>query len=194
MAENTNLKFWEQLRTPPNDPTVLKKITGGRLSGKTDINPQWRLEKMTEVFGPVGVGWTYRIVRTWTEQGRLGPGIPAQEIPAEHEVVACAEIALKYRYKPTTGQGDAHGMCWSEEIPGIGGHQLVVRESTGFHTNDECYKMAVTDALSVAMKQLGMAADVYRGLFNDSKYSANTAPDNAGYRAKSDGGGKRFRN
>jgi hypothetical protein len=47
---------------------------------------------------------------------------------------------------------------------------LVEQEKNGLHTNDECFKMAVTDALSVAMKSLGMAADVYKGLWDGTKY------------------------
>ena len=36
--------------------------------------------------------------------------------------------------------------------------------------NDEALKMATTDALSVAMKQLGVAADVYMNNMDGSKY------------------------
>ena len=48
-------------------------------------------------------------------------------------------------------------------------------ESKGAYVSDECYKMALTDALSVAMKALGVAADVYfeKGKYlidHDSKY------------------------
>ena len=50
---------------------------------------------------------------------------------------------------------------WSIPIPGTGGADFVVKESKGLYTSDECFKMALTDALSVAMKALGIAADVY---------------------------------
>jgi hypothetical protein len=62
-------------------------------------------------------------------------------------------------------------------VPGIGGSMMVAQEKGGLRANDECYKMAVTDALSVAMKALGVAADVYMGLWDGTKYSeAPTAP------------------
>ena len=38
---------------------------------------------------------------------------------------------------------------------------LVASETKGLYVNDECYKMALTDAISVACKALGMGADVY---------------------------------
>ena len=50
---------------------------------------------------------------------------------------------------------------WSDAIPGTGGSSLVAMERSGAYVSDEAYKMALTDALSVAMKSLGVAADVY---------------------------------
>jgi len=47
---------------------------------------------------------------------------------------------------------------------------LVENESKGPHTSDEAYKMALTDALSVAMKALGVAADIYLGMWDGSKF------------------------
>lgn len=37
----------------------------------------------------------------------------------------------------------------------------MAQEKNGMYTSDEAYKMAYTDAISVACKSLGMAADVY---------------------------------
>jgi hypothetical protein len=54
---------------------------------------------------------------------------------------------------------------------------LIVKESAGLHTSDECYKMAVTDALSVACKVLGMGASIY--WFAGSKYQQNLVKENA---------------
>ena len=44
---------------PPQD--ALKPITAGRLKGKSDINPQWRIQALTEQYGICGVGWAYEI-------------------------------------------------------------------------------------------------------------------------------------
>ena len=50
---------------------------------------------------------------------------------------------------------------WSRAIPGTGGSKLATKERNGVYVSDECYKMATTDALSVACKNLGIGADVY---------------------------------
>lgn len=142
----SNTRYWDALKRPPEG--ALKKINGGRLSGKTDISPQWRVQAMTEQFGPVGIGWTYEIVKLWTEAGG-------------DEVFAFAQVNLTYK------DGDE----WSEPVPGVGGSKLMQMEKSGLYANDEGFKMAVTDALSVAMKALGVAADIYLGLWDGSKYT-----------------------
>ena len=146
------MKVWNALKTPPQ--SALKKIGGGRLKGMTDISPQWRYQIMTEQFGMCGDGWKYQINRTWAEDG------------ADGQKFAFAEVMLFVRER---------GESWSDAIPGVGGSMLIAKESSGLHSSDEAYKMAVTDALSVAMKMIGVAADVYMGL-SDSKYK-NTPKD-----------------
>lgn len=46
-------------------------------------------------------------------------------------------------------------------IAGTGGSMFAARQKDGVYVSDECYKMATTDAISVACKQLGVGADVY---------------------------------
>ena len=149
----TNMEIWDAVRQPPK--SALKTIMGGRLKGKTDINPQWRYQVMTEQFGMCGVGWKYEVKRVWTEPAPDG------------QVFAFAEVALYVREITASG--------WSDSIPGIGGSMLVEKETNGLHANDEGYKMAITDALSVAMKMLGVGADIYAGLWDGTKYTNDVA-------------------
>ena len=134
-----NLRIYEQVRSVPAE--AKKNIGGGRLKGMTDINPMWRIKKLTEVFGVCGIGWKYEIVNKWVETAM-----------AKDEITANVEIKLYIR--------DEAGE-WSDPIPGIGGSMLVASEQKGLYVNDECYKMALTDAISVACKALGLGADVY---------------------------------
>lgn len=146
------MKHYDNLRQVPDD--ALKKIEFGNLKGKSDINPQWRYEAMTREFGTCGVGWKYEIVKTWTHDA------------PNDQVMVFVEVALYVK----------DGETWSSPIPGIGGDFLLEKDKNGLHGNDEAYKMATTDALGVAMKMLGVAADVYRGLANDSKYGRQQPP------------------
>lgn len=140
------ISIYESLARPPKD--ALSEIQAGKLKGKTDINPQWRYKAMTEKFGLVGIGWKYEIQKLWTEQGAGG------------EVLAFAQVAVFI----------SDNDIWSEEIVGIGGSKLVAIEKERLVSNDEGYKMAVTDAFSTALKMLGVAADIYAGRWNGSKY------------------------
>ena len=145
-----NLDIYEKLRAVPSE--AKKAIGGGRLKGMTDINPMWRIKSLTEQFGPCGIGWYYEIKDRWLET-----------CMAKDEITANVNINL---YVKVDGE-------WSKPIPGIGGSMLVASERNGLYVNDECYKMALTDALSVACKALGMGADVYwqsdNTKYNDSK-------------------------
>ena len=132
-----NLTIYNKVRNVPD--SAKRRIEAGRLKGKTDINPMWRIKALTEKFGPCGFGWKYVITDKRLEQGANG------------EVAAFLDIDLFVK---------ADGV-WSDAIPGTGGSAFVTKEKNGLYTSDECFKMALTDAISVACKALGFGADVY---------------------------------
>ncbi len=150
-----NLRFYSQGCEVPAD--ALKPIRAGRLKGMSDVNPMWRMKRMTEIFGPIGFGWRYEIVKQWTET-------------YGNEVKCFCNVNLFVR-DPETKE-------WSEPIPGSGGSAIVSMESKGAYVNDEGYKMALTDALSIAMKPLGIGGNIWYGPkasgHNESKYEADT--------------------
>lgn len=142
-----NMTIYNAVRSVPEN--AKRPICAGRLKGKTDINPMWRIKALTEQFGPCGVGWKYVIRDKHMEPGGNG------------EVAAFVDIDLYYKV-----DGE-----WSDAVPGTGGSSFVANESKGPYTSDECFKMALTDAISVACKALGMGADVYWDS-DSSKYGA----------------------
>lgn len=131
-----NMEIYEKAREVPKN--AQKTISAGRTKGFTDINPMWRIKKLTELFGVCGFGWYYIVTRKWTE----GTG---------NEICAFVDIDLFVK----------NGDEWSKAIHGTGGSKLATSERSGVYVSDECYKMATTDAISVACKQLGIGADVY---------------------------------
>lgn len=146
------MDLYERFRAVPD--TAKREIVAGRLKGKTDINPMWRIKALTEALGPCGIGWKYKIIREWLEPGANG------------EIAAFMDIELFYKLD---GQ-------WSEAIPGTGGSAFVAKERAGLYTSDECYKMALTDAISVACKALGIGADVYWQA-DSTKYTSSPEDD-----------------
>ena len=143
--DNGNLSIYERVRCVPKE--AKKEIEAGRLKGKNDINPMWRIKKLTEEFGPAGFGWYTEIVRTWTEASESG------------EMAVFVDIHL---FVKKDGE-------WSKPIYGNGGNRLVANEKKYENgqqvyvpfLDDDAYKKAYTDAISVAAKALGIGADVY---------------------------------
>lgn len=134
---NSNLDLYNVFRVVPEN--AKKKIEAGRLKGMTDINPMFRIKSLTEQFGICGFGWYYEITKQWLEQG------------ADGVISAFVNINLYIKYN-----GE-----WSKPICGTGGSTFVAKELKGLYTDDEAYKKALTDAISIACKSLGMCADVY---------------------------------
>ena len=143
--QNENLALYNKVRSVPEH--ALKKIEAGRLKGKTDINPMFRIYCLTREFGQVGFGWYTTVEREWTEVSESG------------ETAVFIDINL---YVRKDGE-------WSKPIRGTGGNKVVSLEKKWEngeqiitqYLDDEAYKKAYTDAISVACKALGIGADVY---------------------------------
>lgn len=131
-----NMEVYNAFRCVPKE--AQKTIGGGNLKGFTDVNPMWRIKQLTTVFGPCGKGWKIADVNFWTNEGA-------------GEIGAFCSLNLYVKYNNE----------WSEPIAGIGGSRLVVSDKNGAHLDDEGYKKAYTDAISIACKALGMCADIY---------------------------------
>ena len=144
-VQQDNLSIYERVRSVPTE--AKKAIEAGRLKGKSDINPMWRIKKLTEVFGPVGFGWYTEVIKTWTE------------VDENSDVAVFVDINL---FVKKDGE-------WSKPIYGNGGNKLISHErkyENGQqvyipYLDDDAYKKAYTDAISVAAKALGVGADVY---------------------------------
>ena len=148
--DNPNLSIFNKVRKVPDN--ALKQINAGRLKGMSDVNPVWRILAMTDTFGICGVGWKYEITKQWTET-------------YGNEIKGFCNINM---FIKVDGE-------WSDAIPGTGGASFVAMERNGAYISDEVYKMALTDALSVAMKSIGVAADIYfsKGADLGTKYAIN---------------------
>ena len=145
-----NMSFYEMGRAVPAE--AKKQFNNGSFQG-TDINPMWRIKKLTEMFGPAGIGWYTEILTERCE---------------EHADAVIAIVNLNL-YIKVDGE-------WSKPIYGTGGNVIIRKE--GAKVSDEGYKMAYTDALSVACKALGIGADVYFEK-DKTKYTQNEVKEEA---------------
>tara|TARA_R100001163_G_scaffold22096_1_gene18743 strand:+ start:64 stop:741 length:678 start_codon:yes stop_codon:yes gene_type:complete len=57
--QNKNMKIWQTLsKTNPNYTRTAPSSYGKRI---TTIDPMYQIQMMTDLFGPVGIGWKYKV-------------------------------------------------------------------------------------------------------------------------------------
>lgn len=139
----SNTAIWDALgKTDPSATKGFKR--GGGFSG-TSVKPMWVLRRLTEEFGPAGVGW----------------GVNKPEFTVVHatdgEVLVYCTVS--------TWHGSKDNVLW-----GVGGDKAVAQRSGKPFADDEAFKKAFTDAVGNAFKSIGTAADIHMGLFDDDKY------------------------
>jgi len=161
----SNLELWQKVAEVPKN--AQKLIPAGRLKGMTDINPMWRIKTLTEQFGLCGIGWKYEITNKQIIKG------------SGEEQAAFVDINL---YIKVDGE-------WSDPVQGTGGSMFITAEKNGLHTSDEAFKMALTDAISVACKALGIGANVYWNT-SDSKYAGKPATQDTPHESPKNKAGK----
>jgi len=140
-----NLRIWNALgKTDPKHTKGFKRAGG--FAG-TAVKPIWQTMRLTEQFGPAGSGW-----------GMTKPEF--QVVTAGEEILVFCTVGLWY----------SDGAVADNMVYGVGGDKVLGKNKYGPFTNDEAFKASYTDALSNAMKQIGVAADIHMGLFDDEKY------------------------
>lgn len=156
MSDNTSL--WDRLgRTDPKHTKQFKRAGGFQ---GTAIKPMWSYRRMTEEFGPCGEGW--------------GLGEPSfQVVPGENrEVLVYCTASVWYGSDRKT-------------VYGVGGDKVVsfikaneqYKRPERWESDDEAFKKAFTDAVTNALKMIGVGADVHMGMFDDSKYVNSMAQE-----------------
>lgn len=156
----SNVRHWLKLcKTDPNHTKPFRKAGG--FSG-TDISPAYRIQRLTEEFGPCGQGWGYAIHERWRETFPVKRKNAKGDYESTDKDFVFVQLSLWW----TDGE-DRY-----ETGPQIGGTECT-------EAPDEAYKMAVTDALGKCALLLGVAADVYLGFFDGSKYQRQHNRDEA---------------
>jgi hypothetical protein len=144
---NKNLWLWRI--NEQTDPAHTKPVKLGR--SFTAIDPHYQVKRATETFGPVGQGWGWDL----TDEVITVPGKDG-----EVALMKCT-VTLWYVTDGPDGNKEMHH-CG----PVIGMNLL----TTGGRVDEDAGKKAVTDALTKGLSYLGFSADVFMGLYDDSRY------------------------
>lgn len=136
-------------RVCKTDPAHVKPITGKDYSGNSP-KPYWIVERLTEEFGPCGLGWGYSIESERFE--RFG----------ETDVLHVAKVRLWYVLDGKRGEVEQMGQTKASYVTSKG----------VFKVDEDAPKKSVTDALVKCASYLGFAGDIFSGRWDDSKYVA----------------------
>lgn len=153
---DSNLAIWRSLEE--TDPRHVKEITGKTYKGNSP-RPQYVIYRLTERFGPVGLGFGWEVLSDAYVDG--APHADGTE--KTHE----CRIRFWWREGGDRCEVDSYGATKALYKAGTKGGQ------PGYWVSDEdAAKKSLTDAITKAASWLGVAADIFMGRWDDSKYVA----------------------
>ena len=142
----SNMKLWQEVCV--TDPAAVKPITGKTYKGNSP-KPYWLIQRATEVFGPVGIGWGVVVKSERFE--RL----------SDTDVLHVAVVSVWY-----VQDGKR-----SETFDQMGGTKACYMTGKGLLMVDEdAGKKSVTDGMVKCLSMIGFAGDIFSGQWDDSKY------------------------
>ena len=147
---SNHLDLWN--RFADIDPAFTKEIAGKDYRG-TSPNPHYVIQCLTEMFGPVGVGFGWEV-----EQDEF--------TPIGEEVLHWCRI--RFWHTDRSNWFSAYGQT-----------KALMKTKNGLRLDEDAPKKSLTDAITKAASQIGIAANIFLGRWDDSKYVAEV---NAEYR------------
>lgn len=148
-----NLTIWNEFADI--DPKFTKAITGKPYKG-TSPNPQYVIRCLTELFGPVGMGFGWTVIAEAFQ-------------PLGDETLHWCRIEFWHTHRGNTF--DAYGQTKAAYVTSSG--KMMVDE--------DAPKKSLTDAIIKAASHVGIAANIFLGRWDDQKHVQEV---NAEYRAE----------
>ena len=146
-AQPDNMHIWNQVCE--TDPDYTKEV--GYRGGFTSIVPQYQKQRMTETFGPCGIGWGAEA--EWEEIVR------DEGTDSACTIVKCL-VRVWYR--------DPHDGA-IRYLPPVKAKATACENGREDLDSD---KKCFTDAFTKSVSDIGLNADVFLGLFDDPEYLA----------------------
>jgi len=154
-----HLEIWDRFFVPPKG--VCKKEPGAKSYKCTSIDAMWRVKAATELFGPCGIGWGYKVIAEGIMDG--SPVLDGKGQLGKEAIHWC-RIKLWYKWNGEMGELEHYGQT---TLTGVYGRD----EKAYFFTDEEAPKKSLTDALGKALSMLGIAGSVYMKKFDGDKYT-----------------------
>ena len=157
----SNKALWD--RVCVTDPAAVKPITGKQYSGNSP-KPYWIVERLTDEFGPCGIGWGFQIINERFERF------------SDTDSLHVAVVRLWYVQDGKRGELEQIGQTKASYVTSKGSFML----------DEDAPKKSVTDALVKCASYLGFAGDIFSGRWDDSKYVAEARAEWEGRKREAD--------
>lgn len=147
-----DIDYWNMVET--TDPGFTKQITGRNYRG-TSPNVTYLIRKATEVYGLCGHGFGWTVVDEQYIQG-------AKYESGNTELLHVVRINFWTKHPETgeIGSFDSYGQT----------RMAYLTRNGQYIMDEDGPKKSLTDAITKAMSQLGFAADIFLGRYDDNKY------------------------
>jgi hypothetical protein len=147
------------------DPSFTKENKHGA-GGSTSINTTYAFKRATEVFGPIGIGWGYTIVKDEIVEGAPISFGEKELKQTTNSKIHTLQIRFWYVLDGVRGEFDQFGHT-----------DFISKNKWGFATESEPQKKSLSDAIKKALSMLGFMSDIYLGMFDDQSYVQSVALD-----------------
>lgn len=139
-----NRDLWDL--ASPTDRNFTKRFTRGGGFAGTAINATYMIQRATEVFGPVGLGWGWEIMDEKYQEGAPG------------DIIHVLRVRIWFTFGEKTGSFEHFGQT-----------TFVGKNKNGPFTDEEAPKKSLTDAITKALSCLGFASEIHMGRWDDVK-------------------------
>ena len=147
-----NKALWNRAFT--TDPKAVKAITGKQYNGNSP-KPYWIVERLTDEFGPCGIGWGFTILSDRIERF------------SDTDSLHIAAVRMWYVFDGKRGELEQIGQTKASYLS----------SKDKFIVDEDAPKKSVTDALVKCASYLGFAGDIFSGRWDDSKYVAEAGAE-----------------
>lgn len=152
-----NLSIWNQV-----EKTDTRYIKNAEVNGQkiTSLNGTAMIMRATEIFGPVGIGFGWKVLEERYDTGHevfVGEGNTRASIG--HVVNHTIKIGFWFMQDGQRGEIEQYGCT-----------EYMRKTKYGMMTDGEAPKKSLTDAIKKSLSMLGFSADVFLGMFDDQNY------------------------
>lgn len=157
MNNEKNLSIWSQV-----DKTDIRFTKKAKVGGQdiTSLSGTAMVMKATELFGPVGIGWGWKIIEERFDDGHeIVVGEGDKRACIGREIGHTVKICLWFMQEGQRGEIEQYGCT-----------RYQYKANYGMTTDGEAPKKSLTDAIKKALSMLGFSADVFLGMFDDRDY------------------------